>query len=770
MMMRAMGAAFAVMMTLAVQAEIGSGGTVTLSDWRFSRDGTQWTDVRVPHDWAIAGPFDKEIDKQTVAVVQDGEKVATEKTGRTGALPWIGTGVYRRDVRFPEGCAWAAFEFQGAMSEPQVFLDGRKIGEWKLGYATFLVEVPADSLAGVHQLEVRLNNRPLSSRWYPGAGLFRPVRLLTGGAVGVRPWGQTIVTPTVSNVVVTTALRGEGTVAYRVLDPEGRTVARRDAGVPNVSLAVPGARPWSPESPALYTLVTDVRVGGRTVETRRDRFGFRTVDFSDGSFRLNGVRRKFQGVCLHHDLGPLGAAFSKDAFRRQVRLLKEMGADAIRTSHNPPCPDQLEVCDEEGVMVMAESFDMWRDPKCKNGYAIFYDGWWRLDLTNLIEANRNHPSVVLWSIGNEVPEQSLPGGREMAVAMQDLCHRLDPSRPVTQGLDRVDDAIRGGMLQAMDVPGLNYRLHRYEAAWKATPKAFILGAETASTVSSRATYPFPVRPGKGVTRTDGHCSGYDVECCPWSNLPDDDWAMQDDHAWTVGEFVWTGFDYLGEPTPYNEYWPSRSSYFGIFDLAGLPKDRYWLYRSRWNKADHTLHICPSHWNFRERVGQNVPVYVYTDAEEGELFLNGRSLGRRKKDRSSRLDRYRLRWNDVVYEPGELKAVVRTADGRELSETIRTSGNVASVRVTSETYGSLKYFRVTLVDANGVWVPDDDRTLRFTVSSGTFRGVCNGDPTSLETFVRPEMRTFRGELVVVAEGAHAELQTSLVQNPACRTAR
>ena len=743
-------------LVLAVLASVAAVAATELTDWKFSRDGESWSDVQVPHDWAIAGPFDKEIDKQTVAVVQDGEKVATEKTGRTGALPWIGQGSYRRSLLFPRGIKWASLEFHGAMSEPEVLLDGKKIGEWKLGYASFLVEIPPDALAGTHQLEVRLNNRPLSSRWYPGAGLFRSVWLHTGGAVGIQPWGQTLVTPTLTKLVVSTRLRGQARVAYRILDDHGREVARRVTGAPKAELVVPTAKAWSPESPVLYTLVTDVYSGSERVETRRDRFGFRTIDFSDGSFRLNGVKRKFKGVCLHHDLGPLGAAFSKDAFRRQMRLLKEMGADSIRTSHNPPCPEQLEVCDEEGVLVMAESFDMWRDPKCKNGYALFYDAWWRRDLTNLIECNRNHPSVVLWSIGNEVPEQSLPGGREMAVAMQNLCHELDPSRPVTQGLDRVDDAIKHGMLQEMEVPGLNYRLHRYEVAWKATPRKFILGAETASTVSCRATYHFPVQSGKGVLHPDGQSSGYDVECCPWSNLPDDDWAMQDDHPWTVGEFVWTGFDYLGEPTPYNEYWPSRSSYFGILDLAGLPKDRYWLYRSRWNTSAQTLHICPSHWNFKERAGQMVPVYVYTDADEAELFLNGKSLGRRKKDKSSQLDRYRLRWNDVVYAPGELKAVAHYADGREKVEAIRTAGKVADVRVTAETYGKLHYFRVTLVDAKGVWVPDDDRRLSFTVKNGSFRGVCNGDPTSLEVFVKPTMKTFRGELVVVAEGPGAEL--------------
>jgi beta-galactosidase len=316
---------------------------------------------------------------------------------------------------------------------------------------------------------------------------------------------------------------------------------------------------------------------------------------------------------------------------------------------------------------MAESFDMWLYRKCKNGYARFFNEWADKDITNLVLANRNHPSIVMWSIGNEIPEQWSEQGRQIANRLQGLCHYLDPTRPVTQGMDRAEQALGSGLAQTMDVPGFNYRVHKYQKNIEQLPQGFLLGSETASTVSSRGVYKFPVVPNDNskfasyspnydptaLQKADGQCSSYDVEWCSWSNLPDDDWVWQDDKDWVIGEFVWTGYDYLGEPTPYDEYWPSRSSYFGICDLAGLPKDRYWLYRSKWNKEQHTIHLLP-HWTWgKERRGEVTPVYCYTDGVEGELFVNGKSQGRVRKNKEGRLDRYRLRWNDVRYEPGEI---------------------------------------------------------------------------------------------------------------------
>lgn len=726
--------------------------------WEFRRGNDPWKGVVVPHDWAIAGPFDRTHDMQVVRIVENGEEKATEKTGRTGALPWIGTGEYRRRVDIPAGATWASLVFDGVMSEPEVFLDGKKIGEWKFGYSPFEVTLPRSG-----EVTVKVTNRPRSSRWYPGAGIYRPVRLRWGGDVGVVTDGQTILTPGLSTVSVATELRNpagaDARVSYRVFDAQDRCVASGAS-----PLTVKDAKPWSPESPALYTLETTVTVAGKVVDVVRERFGFRTVSYGTDGFRLNGVKRKFKGVCLHHDLGPLGAAFSKDAFRRQIAILKEMGCDAVRTAHNTPARGVLDVCDEMGMMVLAESFDSWRLAKCQNDYNLFFDAWWKRDLRQLVRLCRNHPSVVMWSVGNEISEQKTADGAALYAEMQAYVHALDAekTRPVTAGASWMPHAIESGFVAKMDIPAVTYRLPFYKAIHDASPnKGRMLGIETASTVSSRATYRFPVKVSDWALHPDGQSSGYDVEYCIWSNLPDDDWAVQDDNAWTIGEFVWTGFDYLGEPAPYDNYWPSRSSYFGIVDLAGLPKDRYWLYRARWNTASPTLHICPSHWNFKGREGQTTPVYVYTSYPSAELFVNGVSQGRRTFDKTSRLDRYRLRWNDVRYAPGEVKAVAYDASGRVAAERVlRTAGPAAAVRVSTERFGNLLFARATLVDAAGVPVPDDDRTLSVTATGGlAFKAVCNGDATSLEPFTRPRMKTFRGELVAVGEGAAGTLSFS-----------
>ena len=474
----------------------------------------------------------------------------------------------------------------------------------------------------------------------------------------------------------------------------------------------------------------------------------------DGFF-LNGEKRPFRGVCLHHDLGPLGAAFDKSAFRRQVRLLKEIGADSIRTSHNMPAPDQMDVCDEEGIMVMAESFDMWMTPETPNDYSRHFREWWRRDLENLLLCHRSHPSVVMWSIGNEIHESDAVAVRDVAEKMTEMCHRMDPTRPVVFVTDRPDAYTASGAIQVTDVPALTYRLPRYKFMHEHSPIGLVLGGETASTFSSRGCYHFPDEVGVNAEHADGQSSSYDLEHGSWSNLPDDDWAMQDDNPWAIGEFVWTGFDYLGEPTPYKTYWPSRSSYFGIFDLAGIPKDRAWLYRCRWKKDSPTLHVLP-HWTWPERKGQVTPVYVYTSYPEAELFVNGVSQGRRRRDPSSRLDRYRLRWRNVVYEPGELRVVAYDGDGHAAAEKrVRTAGRPTTLVVEPEqkslVSGELGWFRVKVVDKDGNVCPRADNRIDVKVSgAASFKGICNGDATSLESFTKPTMRVFNGELVVTVK--------------------
>ncbi len=747
--------------------------TLNLKTWQFSRDSINYSPVTVPHDWAINGPFDKKWDLQNVAIVQNGETEKTEKSGRSGALPWIGRGFYKTTVDLKKLPKTAVLEFDGAMSDPHVYINGKLAGHWAYGYNAFRVDAAPYLKKGKNEISVSLDNREESSRWYPGGGLYRPVQLVTNAdAATINQWGCYFRTESIADgkaeISICTNINNVDktlSVENQLVDATGKIVAQYKYGdfdaQGNVQkkLTVDNAQLWSPESPYLYKLVTRLYRNNKLVDQVQQKVGIRTVRVAqyDG-FQLNGVTRKIKGVCLHHDLGPLGAAVNKAALIRQVRTMKEMGCDAIRTAHNMPSTWQMEICDSMGMMVMAESFDMWIYPKCKNGYALNFKEWADKDIENLVLNHRNHPSIVMWSIGNEIPEQWSEEGRRISEHLQNLCHKFDPTRPVTQGMDRAEEALKSGFAQVMDVPGFNYRVHKYDNNIRQLPKGFLLGSETASTVSSRGVYKFPVEASSSKTYADGQCSSYDVEYCPWSNLPDDDWCMQDDRDYTIGEFVWTGYDYLGEPSPYDEYWPSRSSYFGICDLAGLPKDRYWLYRSHWRKDDATLHVLP-HWTFPERVGETTPVYCYTSWPSAELFVNGKSLGRIVKNPGTRLDRYRLRWNNVKYEPGEIKVVAYDYDGTPRGEKIvRTAGAPARIvlkadrnRISSKGE-DLSFVTVSVVDKNGTPCPTATNKMKFEVSgAGKYRAACNGDATSLVAFNSTEMPLFSGELVVVVEG-------------------
>lgn len=747
--------------------------TINLKTWQFSRDSVNYKPVSIPHDWAINGPFDKKWDLQFVAIEQNGETEKTEKSGRSGALPWIGRGFYKTTVDLKKLPKTAILEFDGAMADPHVYINGKLAGHWAYGYNAFRVDAAPYLKKGKNEISVSLNNREESSRWYPGGGLYRPVQLVTNAdAATINPWGCYFRTESIGNgkaeVSICTNINNVDktlSIENQLLDVTGKVVAQFKYGdfdaQGNVvkTLTVDDAHLWSPETPYLYKLVTRLYRNKKLIDQTQQKVGIRTVRVAqyDG-FQLNGVSRKIKGVCLHHDLGPLGAAVNKAALIRQIRTMKDMGCDAIRTAHNMPSTWQMEVCDSMGMMVMAESFDMWIYPKCKNGYALNFKDWADKDIENLVLNHRNHPSIVMWSIGNEIPEQWSEEGRNISKHLQDLCHKFDPTRPVTQGMDRAEDALKSGFAQVMDVPGFNYRVHKYDNNIKQLPKGFLLGSETASTVSSRGVYKFPVEASDSKTYTDGQCSSYDVEYCPWSNLPDDDWRMQDDRDYTIGEFVWTGYDYLGEPSPYDEYWPSRSSYFGICDLAGLPKDRYYLYRSHWRKDDATLHVLP-HWTFPGREGETTPVYCYTSWPSAELFVNGKSQGRILKNPNTRLDRYRLRWNNVKYEPGEIKVVAYDYDGTAKGEKIiRTAGTPARIVLKADRNSisskgeDLSFVTVSVVDKNGTPCPTATNNMKFNVSgAGKFRAACNGDATSLVAFNSTEMPLFSGELVVVVEG-------------------
>ena len=763
-------------LSLAATATAQRHETVLSEGWQFSRDKAQWESVRIPHDWAISGPFDKKWDLQVVAIEQNGEKEKTEKSGRSGALPWIGEGHYKTTIHIPAGCKHAELVFDGAMSEPTVSVNGRRAGYWAYGYNAFKTDITPYVKTGDNTVEVDLNNVEESSRWYPGGGIYRPVTLIVNEDEARFETFETFAYTTradkkTAEMKVTAKVGGnitDGTMGVNIAlyDRKGFIVAEShcnmtETGDINAVLDVKKPQLWSPESPYLYRLVTKLYRNRKLVDEQAVNVGIRTATVTkEGGFQLNGQTRKFKGVCLHHDLGPLGAAINKAALIRQIKMMKAMGCDAIRTAHNMPSKMQMDICDSLGMMVMAESFDMWKYAKCKNGYARFFDEWADRDMENLVKNHRNHPSIVMWSIGNEIPEQGMKGGSDIARRLQDICHRLDPSRTVTQGMDRVDNAMKTGFAQVMDVPGFNYRLHKYEKGLKELPQGFLLGSETASTVSSRGIYKFPVEVSNKRTYADGQCNGYDTEYCSWSNLPDDDWRWQDDYTQVIGEFVWTGYDYLGEPTPYDEYWPSRSSYFGICDLAGLPKDRYYLYRSKWNTREHTVHLLP-HWTWPDRKGKVTPVYCYTDGVEGELFVNGKSQGRVKKNREGRLDRYRLRWNDAKYEPGEIRVVAYDADGNKIGEDVRrTAGTPAQLVLTTEYADGerktlaadgddMAFVTVSLADKDGNFCPTADDELTFEVTgAGTYQAACNGDATSLEPFTEPQMKLFAGQLVIV----------------------
>lgn len=750
-----------------------------LKTWKFHRGeipgaaetgflDQDWQSVTVPHDWAIKGPFDKEIDKQTVKIVQNNEEVATEKTGRTGSLPFTGVGWYRTkvDIGSLDG-RQMLLTFDGAMSNAEVFVNGQKVGERPYGYSYFYFDITTNLKANAENtIAVRLENLEYSSRWYPGAGLYRKVQLIEKDVVSFNHWGHTITTPVVSEdkaevMIVSEASGDDLTVEAVIRNGKGEIVAESqavaEAGQYVSKLVINSPQLWHPDHPELYTATLNLLQGEEFKDSETIRFGIRDISFTpEKGFQLNGVTTKFKGVCLHHDLGPLGTAVNKAALRRQMTILKDLGVNAIRSAHNMPSLEQLELADEMGFLFLAESFDEWKKPKVQNGYNLYFEEWAEKDVVNLVRATHNHPSIVMWSAGNEVPDQWGDDGVERMRWIQDIFHREDPTRPVTIGMDQVKAVMANGFGAIPDIPGLNYRVHLYEEAFETFPQGLLLGSETASTVSSRGAYKFPVESGYNKTYDDLHSSSYDLEYCSWSNIPEDDFVYQDDADWVIGEFVWTGFDYLGEPTPYDEFWPSRSSYFGMIDLAGIPKDRYYLYRSRWNDQDETLHMLP-HWTWPGREGEITPVFVYTSYDSAELFVNGVSHGIRYKKKDSKLERYRLMWDDVVYQPGEIEVVALKKGQPVARKKMVTAGEPHHLVLEADRYElkadgqDLAFVTVSVVDMDGNLCPTASNQLDFEVSgNGSFKTVCNGDPTSLEMFHEPTLKAFNGKLVVTVE--------------------
>ena len=780
--------------------------------WKFSREDraefsesayndAHWQSVTVPHDWAIYGPFDMENDIQRTAIKQDGQKAAIEHTGRTGGLPFVGVGWYRTtfDVSTLTNDKEVFVQFDGAMSNPEVYINGQKAGEWHNGYNTFFLNITPYVKAKDNTLAVRLNNLTQMSRWYPGAGLYRNVHIITKNKTHIPIWGIQITTPEVTNnfakVVVNTefiAAKKEAIAAETtIFNQRGEKVAHSSNQATayttdkiTAELYIDKPLLWDIGKPNLYKAVTKLYENGQLKDEVSTTFGVRTIELkpNDGLY-LNGRKIKIQGVCMHHDLGALGAAVNESAIRRQIRTMQDMGANAIRTSHNMPAPEYVRAADELGMLLAVESFDEWAIAKVENGYHLYFKEWAEKDLTNLVKHYRNNPSVLMWFIGNEVEEQSAESGSQVAYYLQSIVQKLDPTRPVSNGMDRPQDILRNNMAATMQLAGFNYRPFKYREAYKKLPQRLFLGSETASTLSSRGVYKFPVVRKSMAKYPDMQSSSYDVEHCGWSNLPEDDWIHQEDLPYMIGEFIWTGFDYLGEPTPYYVEWPSHSSYFGAVDLAGLPKDRFYLYRSHWNKEAETLHILP-HWNWEGREGETTPIFVYTNYPSAELFINGKSQGKRYKDLSIKLEeeekdgnpedlerqkRYRLMWMDTKYEAGVVKVVAYDDYGKAVAEKeIRTAGKPYALRLTThkETAFSpngkdLAYITVEAVDKDGNLCPNVNDLVTFSVKGvGSYRAAANGDPTCTDVFHLPKMHLFNGKLVVIVQSGEEKGKTTL----------
>ena len=765
------------------------------ADWRFAKaeargaepaqfDDSAWRVVRLPHDWAIEGPFDPKLNPHT------------------GALPISGTGWYRKHFLVSEKDKGACFSvlFDGAMSNAHVWLNGHELGERPYGYIGFAFDLTPFLNYGNEEnvLAVRVAPEPNSSRWYPGAGIYRNVWMDITAPVHVGLWGTYVTTPEVTDakaaVAVKTEVRNERKTEAHVglrtsiIDADGRAVvsSTADLTIPangtvtaSGSLTVPHPQRWDLDRPYLYTLVSEVLEGDRTIDRYTTPFGIRTVAFdAKAGFSLNGRHRKLQGVCMHHDLGALGAAVNRRALERQLEILKGAGVNAIRTSHNPPAPELLEACDRMGLVVMDEAFDMWRKAKTTNDYSKHYAEWSERDVRDLVRRDRNHPSVIMWSIGNEIPEQRSPEGRTEAHRLVGFFHDADPTRPTTSAFNLWTEAIRNGLADEVDLAGFNYRPVSYEQIMREHPNWVVYGSETASCVSSRGVYHLPIE--KYQKHASLQLSGYDIIAPPWAYCPDPEFDVQERFPNLLGEFVWTGFDYIGEPTPYfarrednASDWPARSSYFGMVDLAGFPKDRYYLYQSVWTTKP-MVHLLP-HWNWAGREGQNIPVMCYSNADEVELFLNGHSLGRKKRfsepvelpvgdsisPQHTYRSKYRLLWQ-VPYAPGELKAIGYTGGKQVASETVRTAGAPAKVvlaadRNTIQADGDdLSFLTVRVEDKSGNFCPEADNLVRFRVEGpGTIAGVDNGNAASVEPFQGDSRKAFNGLALLIVRSKEGD---------------
>jgi beta-galactosidase len=738
-----------------------------------------WRALNLPHDWAIEGPFDVKYNPNT------------------GGLPIFGTGWYRKHftVAASEKGKYFSIEFDGAMSHSTVWLNGHELGGRPYGYSSFDFDLtPHLNYGGDNVIAVRLTPLENSSRWYPGAGIYRNVWLVTAATTHVAHWGTYVTTPEVTNASATVAVRSQVqnsgaqparvTVETAILDAAGKQVARQQSAETEVaskataavsaSLKVAQPKRWDIETPYLYKVVTTVRAGNQVLDRYETPLGIRTIEFNrEKGFLLNGRATKLHGVCDHHDLGALGAAVNRRATERQVEILKGMGVNAIRTSHNPPSPELLEACDRLGIVVMDEAFDMWRRDKVRNGAAKFFDEWGERDMRDLVRRDRNHPSVIMWSIGNEIPEQNSPEGAKIAHFLTGLAHEEDPTRPTTSAFNSWQAAIKNGLADEVDLPGFNYQPMQYANIQRDHPKWIILGSETDSCVSSRGVYELPV--STAVNRASKQVTSFDVAAPSWAYCPDVEFDAQDRLPNVLGQFVWTGFDYLGEPTPYGSAadWPSRSSYFGVIDLAGFPKDRYYMYKANWTK-EPVVHLLP-HWNWAGREGQAIPIMAYTNADEVELFVNGKSVGRKKlgvdkvvipvgRNVSQDLkftSKYRLEW-EAPFAPGSIRAVGYKAGKQIAVDEIKTAGAPARIRLIpdrtklSAAGDDLSFITARVEDKDGNLCPLADNLVQFKVEgAGRIEAVDNGNAATTELFQADHRKAFSGMALLIVRATKGQ---------------
>ena len=800
-----------------------AGRTLFNDGWTFEKGSVSRT-VDLPHDWGVEGAFDQSY------------------PGESGKLPWWGKAVYRKqlditaeDLETKE----IRLEIDGAMSHATVCVNDTDLGGWPYGYASFAVDLTPALRAGTNEIAVRLDNPEESSRWYPGGGLYRNVWITKTSKTAVAHWG-TYVTSELRNVRniakmatkpkimvadagltlrVTLRHEGEKTVGmvrtqiisqdrYRG-DGEDMVVNRVVAETRSIeyiedgktiiqTFELPHAALWSPDDPVMYLARTTVETPDEVLDTYETPFGIRQAEWRADGFYLNGEKTFLKGVCLHHDAGALGAVWNEDAWVRRLKMLKEMGCNAIRTSHNPPAPEFLDLCDRMGFLVLDELTDTWTVPKKEHGYAELFEEWVEKDLVAMIHRDRNHPSVIAWSVGNECGEQGMPEKWDIPKRLTDICHREDPTRPTTAGNDNPWAASQP-YAETIDVYGFNYKPHQYAEFVKNHPGQPVYGSETASCISTRGYYRFPVEEEKDKgwsMEAPFQVSSYDLYAPGWASKPDYEWTFEDQVPECAGEFVWTGYDYLGEPTPFNmdpsvltnfhtdeereafkkmvAGWgqtiadvplPSRSSYFGIIDLAGFPKDRYWIYQARWRPELPMVHILP-HWTWPGREGLVTPVHVYTSGDEAELFVNGESQGRKAKDG------YRIRWDDVVYQPGTVKVVAYKDGAVWAQEEIRTAGPVKRAVLATDFAGEdLTFITARLEDNDGTLVPDADNLLIFNVKGPAVLVAADaGDPTSHTPFRSPELRAFHGLASAIVRRTGPGAVTVTVNSDGLKTAK